>query len=117
LGQIYGNLQVTKHIMSSGTKTILILIIILLIGGAIWYSISNGAGTNSTATSTTLINPANNSASSTSTADGTSVSARGSSDASLDADAADIDARIKAFSTDGAAIDDGLNDKPVSQTQ
>lgn len=44
------------------------------------------------------------------------ISARDSSDTSLEADMMQVDASIEAYDKDQSAADDGLNDKPVSQT-
>lgn len=99
-----------------------LIVFVALVGGAFyWYYMPSGTNsadmnaqptaqtTGDQATATTQQAPVD-----TVTA---SISASGSSDASLDTDLNAVDAQLKAVNADSAAVDQSLNDKPVAQTE
>src|SRR5437660_467244 len=101
-------------------KTLLVILIVVLLGvGAWWYFSQQSGGV--TYQSNQAVTTAGNTTSNTSTSNvpnsASAISATQTSDADLDHDLITVDAEMNALNTDSAQADQGLNDKPISQTQ
>ncbi len=94
--------------MSSTTKIIIALVVVIILGLGIWGYMDKKAPV--------VPGTPNNSGGEPINAV-VGVTAQNSTDASLDSDMANIDASMKALENDSASADQSLNDKPVSQAE
>ncbi len=104
--------------MSTNAKIITgIVVVIVVVGGAIWYWNANETYTannavgygNPTSTVTTT--------QTTTTTTTTAAMPQGNSDQAIEQDMTSANAQMNGFSSDSASIDQGMNDKPVEQGQ
>lgn len=98
---------------SKATKIVVSVIAIAVVLILLWY-----AGKGGNLPNTNTAGSINKDVSKLPQADGKSeVNLTSTSDESFSADMASVDASLSALDKDGSAVDAGLNDKPVSQTE
>ena len=93
-------------------KAVLWIIVALLILAGVYYWYTHKAVAPATTTSAAAVTaaPASSAQRASSLPSGSDTS-----DAALAQDASSINAQMQSFNSDNAAIDSGMNDKPVSQ--
>jgi cytoskeletal protein RodZ len=103
--------------MSNSTKAILIFLVVVLLLIGIWYLVAGKSQPAPAQNPVVTQSQTEAGQAPTTSAAGSSVSARDNSDASLSADLTSIDAQLKVVDTNSASVDQSLNDKPVAQTE
>jgi hypothetical protein len=102
--------------MSTNAKIITgIVIVIVVVGGAIWYW--NANETNTANNSLGYGNPTSTVTTTQQTTTTTAAMPQGDSDQAIEQDMTAANAQMDGFSSDSASIDQGMNDKPVEQGQ
>lgn len=92
---------------SLSLKIGIVVILIGMILGGVWYSSRNLQPSSGNPSDSTADSSANNG----------NFAASGSSNSSLDRDMAAIDVRMSALENDERAADESLNDQPISQEE
>ena len=109
--------------MSNSTKSILVFLVVVLVVIGVWYFVAGNkqsAPTQSAAVAqsqTGAQNATTTSAGQAQNSPATSVANSGNSDTSFSQDLSAIDSQLKIVDGNSAAVDQGLNDKPVTQTE
>jgi hypothetical protein len=98
--------------MSSTTKTIVWIVIVVIVILGIWYFVQLKSQPSNSQIDSSVASAAQQSA-----VDNYQPSPKNVSDDSVDKDMTNIDANIKALDNDSAQADQSLNDQPISQAE
>lgn len=100
--------------MSNTIKTLIIALIVIVVLGLGWkFYVDKSVSDINKSADVPLADENQAASGNQDDLTGTPISAKDSSDASLDKDLSNIDSQLDILSSDSASVDQGLNDKPI----